>query len=190
VAQAVAAIVRPVTMMIDEDGNLVSVMSNGEAVRIGRVRGANGKDAPIFETAEVDEAGVLVLGLSNGEIFRVGMVRGADGKDGKDGFALSDFDAEMRDLGRTLILRFKGDEVEQVYELGLATPVYRGVFRQGEAYEIGDLVTFGGSVWHCQAPTTEKPGDGNKAWVLAVKHGRDGKDGPTGERGPAGADKK
>jgi hypothetical protein len=37
---------------------------------------------------------------------------------------------------------------------------------------------FGGSIWHCAEPSTiTKPGQGNPAWKLAAKHGRDGKDG-------------
>jgi hypothetical protein len=40
----------------------------------------------------------------------------------------------------------------------------------------GDVVTFGGSMWHCNAATEEKPGDGSAAWTLAAKRGRDGKD--------------
>jgi hypothetical protein len=39
------------------------------------------------------------------------------------------------------------------------------------------MVTSGGSCWHCNEPTTTKPGEGSKAWRLMVKRGRDGKDG-------------
>jgi hypothetical protein len=35
-------------------------------------------------------------------------------------------------------------------------------------------VTWGGALWHCDAPTKDKPGTEN--WTLAVKKGRDGKD--------------
>ena len=47
----------------------------------------------------------------------------------------------------------------------------------GKTYERGDGVTWAGSEWHCNEPTTTKPGDGSKAWTLKVKRGRDGKDG-------------
>ena len=52
---------------------------------------------------------------------------------------------------------------------------YRGVFVEGQTYERGDLVTWGGSAWHCNETTTIRPGDGAKAWTLMVKRGRDSK---------------
>lgn len=58
--------------------------------------------------------------------------------------------------------------------------IYRGVYQAGRVYEEGDVVTFGGSLWHCNEPTDTKPeGDitGHAgAWTLAAKRGRDGKD--------------
>ena len=38
--------------------------------------------------------------------------------------------------------------------------LYRKVWREGE-YEGGDVVTWGGSAWHCKMKTTAKPGDFN-----------------------------
>ena len=63
---------------------------------------------------------------------------------------------------------------------------FRGVFLEGQAYDRGHLVTWAGASWHCNEPTTTKPGDGSKAWTLMVKKGRDGKDGKDGPRGPEG----
>lgn len=54
---------------------------------------------------------------------------------------------------------------------------FEGVYQDGKSYELGHLVTWAGSSWHCNEPTTSKPGDGSKAWTLMVKRGRDGKDG-------------
>ena len=54
---------------------------------------------------------------------------------------------------------------------------FEGVYQDGKAYEVGHLVTWAGSSWHCNEATTTKPGDGSKAWTLMVKRGRDGKDG-------------
>lgn len=54
---------------------------------------------------------------------------------------------------------------------------FEGVYQDGKSYELGHLVTWAGSSWHCNEPTTTKPGDGSKAWTLMVKRGRDGKDG-------------
>lgn len=54
--------------------------------------------------------------------------------------------------------------------------IYRGVYKQGSAYEKGDTVTWGGSLWHCNQSTTIKPDDSeNKHWTLAAKRGRDAK---------------
>ena len=53
---------------------------------------------------------------------------------------------------------------------------YRGVHELGAAYDAGDTVTHGGSLWHCNVLTKERPGEGSKDWTLAVKRGRDGKD--------------
>lgn len=51
---------------------------------------------------------------------------------------------------------------------------YKGVFRDGQTYEAGDVCTHGGSAWHCNERTTDKPEHG--PWTLCVKRGRDGKD--------------
>lgn len=51
----------------------------------------------------------------------------------------------------------------------------KGVFVSGQKYDKGDGVTFGGSFFICQYDTTDKP-ETSKAWRLAVKRGRDGKD--------------
>ncbi|WP_232353070.1 hypothetical protein [Hafnia alvei] len=52
--------------------------------------------------------------------------------------------------------------------------IYREVFETGKRYQPGDTVTWGGSLWHCNEVTEDKPGDiGAKGWVLAVKKGRD-----------------
>lgn len=65
--------------------------------------------------------------------------------------------------------------------LVIPTMIYRGVFAPG-SYERGDTVTWGGSLWHCDEPTSDKPGELNsKGWRLTVKKGRDGKNGVDGK---------
>lgn len=65
--------------------------------------------------------------------------------------------------------------------LTIESMIYRGVFAPG-AYVKGDTVTWGGSLWHCDEQTSDKPGEpGSKGWRLAVKKGRDGKDGINGK---------
>jgi len=55
---------------------------------------------------------------------------------------------------------------------------YCGVFVDGKDYDLGDGVTWAGSLWHCNGPTTSRPGEGSKVWTLIVKRGRDGRDAP------------
>jgi len=72
-----------------------------------------------------------------------------------------------------------GKEINKTIDI--PAMIYRGVFTQGE-YLPGDSVTWGGSLWHCNAATSDKPGETNsKGWTLAVKKGRDGKDGKDGK---------
>jgi hypothetical protein len=58
-------------------------------------------------------------------------------------------------------------------------PLYRGVWQPAEQYEVGDMVTFGGSMWSCTADTNSRPAteEGSQFWKLCVKRGRDGRDG-------------
>lgn len=65
----------------------------------------------------------------------------------------------------------------EVASLPTQTLRYRGVYEDGQRYDCGDFVTFGGSLWHSNGATTDKPGP-SAAWTLAVKRGRDGKDAP------------
>jgi hypothetical protein len=103
-------------------------------------------------------------------------------KDGRDGFNLEDIQIEMGADGRTLSLKFvRGEDVVQ-RDIRIPAMLYRGVWREGE-HEPGDVVTWGGSAWHCNEKTTEKPG-ASQHWRLMVKEGRPGKD--AGQRAPRG----
>ena len=52
---------------------------------------------------------------------------------------------------------------------------YRGAYEDGAEYDVGEFVTDGGSVWHCNRKTKTRPSDGGENWTLAVKRGRDGR---------------
>ncbi|MGA8121321.1 hypothetical protein [Rouxiella badensis] len=68
-----------------------------------------------------------------------------------------------------------GVMVEKTFSMPVL--IYRGVFKNGDGYHPGDTVTWGGSLWHCDDETADKPGEiGSKGWTLAAKRGRDGKD--------------
>lgn len=136
--------------------------------------GQAGKDAAGIVEA-LKDSGELVLTLQDGRLIRTGIRDGEKGQDGRDGFQLEDFDAQVREDDRTIEFKFVGGEYEHSVTMKWPTALYRGVFKEGQEYERGDMVTWGGSLWHCDAPTTDKPG--TESWTLAAKKGRDGKDG-------------
>lgn len=104
---------------------------------------------------------------------------GVNGKDGVDGLGFDDVTAEF-DGDRTVLVKFvRGLQVKS-FPIVLPFQRYQGVFIEGKAYQPGDVVTWGGSMWHCNADTSAKPGDGAKEWQLCVKRGRDGNDGRHG----------
>ena len=99
---------------------------------------------------------------------------GAPGRDGRDGLPGAPGAPGEHGLNGTDGLPGK-DGVDG--KDGTAGLSFEGVYQDGKSYALGHLVTWAGSSWHCNEPTTTKPGDGSKAWTLMVKRGRDGKDG-------------
>lgn len=108
---------------------------------------------------------------------------GLDGKDGKDGERGADglgFDdlTMTYDGERTFTFTMQRGEETKSFDFKAPIVLYRGVYSADQEYEKGDSATFGGSVWICQVDNTKsKPGDASGDWKLAVKRGRDGKDG-------------
>ena len=92
-----------------------------------------------------------------------------------DGVAGIDIDnADERNFNVT-ITRASG--AVEVKSFSIPTLIYRGVFKTGALYKPGDTVTWGGSMWHCDEESADKPGEnGSKGWTLATKRGRDGRD--------------
>lgn len=144
----------------------------------------DGADGVGLAGAVIDRAGELNITLTNGEVRNLGPVVGKDGsdgdpgRDGQDGRNGEAWDqmAVERVGPRTVRLSFGTGDRSASHDLQFPVPLYRGVFVEGDEYEAGDLVTWAGSLWHCNDPSAEKPGDGSKAWTLAAKRGRDGKD--------------
>lgn len=82
---------------------------------------------------------------------------------------------EISEDGRTfkrVTIYTNGQSFERQFQT--AAMIYQGVWKPGE-YVRGDTVTRDGSVWHCEAPTTDEPGK-SPAWRLAVKRGNHGRD--------------
>jgi hypothetical protein len=144
--------------------------------------GIDGKDGVGMAGAIIDRSGALVVTLTDGTTRELGPVVGKDGRDGErgekgaDGLGFDDLDIERPDE-RTVLIKFTKGDLTRSFELGLNHPVYAGVFKDGEAYVPGDVVTWAGSSWHCNEATSDKPGGGSKAWSLMTKRGSDGKDG-------------
>lgn len=154
----------------------------GEAGPEGR-RGISGEPGPAGERGERGEKG------ADGRDGRDGVQGppGRDGKDGapgRDGISREEFAAALEvETQRALAavvasIEFDGRTL-RIGERTFRVPStrYRGVYREGDTYDEGDMATWAGSLWHANAATTEKPGDGSAAWTLAVKRGRDGRDG-------------
>jgi hypothetical protein len=77
------------------------------------------------------------------------------------------------------------ERLERIEEKGI---VYRGIYDPNREYKLGDLVTFGGSMFHCLRDTIgcppmhglsdegqHQPRPDHYPWQLAVKRGRDRK---------------
>jgi integrin beta 3 len=144
-------------------------------------KGEPGRDGVGLSDAMKDADGNLVLIMADGTTRNLGPINGKDGRDGIDGkdgapgeaLTLDDFDIEHTD-DRTFLFKFIKGEYCHSFEFEFPIMIYRGVYTEGAEYTRGDVVTWAGSLWHCNAPTAEKPG--GEGWTLAVKKGRDGKD--------------
>lgn len=103
---------------------------------------------------------------------------------------LSTMSAEPTGDPRDFVVRLvatSGKTVE--HPVSVPTPIWRNVWTDRE-YKHGDLVTYDGSIWHCERATKAKPGTQASMpdWKLCTKKGRDGKDGEKGAKGDRGDD--
>lgn len=101
---------------------------------------------------------------------------GKHGQNGVDGLGFDDLSVEF-DGDRTIELKMQRGAQVKNFPIVLPYMRQQGVYVEGKSYVRGDVVTWAGSQWHCEADTATKPGDGAKNWTLVVKRGRDGKDG-------------
>lgn len=143
-----------------EGGKLVAVMSDGTIRDLGVFVGKDGQDA---DMAAIEKS----IAEKFDAIPRP--------KDGKDGFSLEDFEVHY-DGEKTITLMLKSKDIVKEFSFVMPVVIDKGVYSEGKTYAPGDGVTWGGSFWIAQEETTAKP-DGGKSWRLAVKKGRDGRDG-------------
>jgi hypothetical protein len=101
--------------------------------------------------------------------------KGDRGDPGRDGVATRDELHELIKAGVAGAVAAIVPEITEAVRKTLPKVEFQGVYREGTEYTKGDLVTFGGSVWHCDVEqTTVKPDSIDpKHWTLAVKKGRD-----------------
>lgn len=154
-----------------------SVAPETVAAMVDAAVGKAVKDPVGLAGAFQDHEGCLIVTLSNGEACNVGRVAGKDGQDGapgRDGIGPSDFDTEVRDGGRTVLLKFTYGDVTEVHELDLGGLHDAGVYTEDAEFKTGAFVTFGGQAYIAQRATKAKPGE-SEDWRLAVKKGRDGR---------------
>lgn len=144
---------------------------------LAALAGAEATVAGLRERVTLLEARALVAGPAG----RDGK-DGLDGKAGADGLGFDDLTATF-DGHRTITLAWSRGATVKTFPIVLPFQKYTGVYVEGKAYAAGDVVTAGGSQWHCNEDTAAAPREGTKAWTLAVKRGRDGKDGKDGAAG-------
>lgn len=91
--------------------------------------------------------------------------------DGVDGISIEQ--NGDREFSVTLV---KSSGAEVVQKFVMPIQIYKGVHREGEAYDQHDTTTWAGSQWVSNKSNNEdKPGTSD-AWTLCVKAGRNGKD--------------
>ncbi|CAI2496942.1 Carbohydrate binding domain [Serratia ficaria] len=88
-----------------------------------------------------------------------------------DGITTVDIEQDEHRHFTVIVERSSGASTSKSFDVPVM--IYRGVFKSGADYRPGDTVTWGGSLWHCDEATSDKPGEtGSKGWTLSVKRGR------------------
>lgn len=180
IAQAVAQLPAPkdgASVTVDDVAPLIEAAIEKAVAAIPAA-----KDGVGLAGAMIGRDGSLVVTLTDGSQRDLGCVVGRDGIDakgepGRDGFSLTDFDTSLDESGRILTLSLESEDLKITHELELGGMIYRGLYSPDQEYVRGDTVTWAGSLYIANERTGEKP-DNSKAWALAARKGRDGKDAP------------
>lgn len=140
-------------------------------------RGEPGRDAaeihplPEIEPGKKYARGVWVR-------HKGGLVR-SDGAGGWDvmqnGIAVAYAKQSDADPRNIVLVIEQTDGKSENYPFHIPAMLYRGIFKAG-TYEQGDTVTWDGSLWHCNAKSTDGAPGKSSDWQLCVKRGNHGKD--------------
>lgn len=106
-----------------------------------------------------------------------------NGENGRDAMPLDSFDLLLGDDGRTVTVKMQAGETVVEKSVKIAAVIDQGVYSSEKAasYEQGDGATYGGCYWIAQKDHPEGVPGGSADWRLAVKKGRDGKNGTNGK---------
>jgi hypothetical protein len=144
------------------------------------INGTDGRDAFALDVlAEIDFTRSYARGTLAQHMG--GLWRAHANTHGQDGWAcvvegVGAFTVEQVDERQFVItLQLSGGRTERT-ACSVPVMIWRGVWAAGRAYDQGDTVTRNGSLWHCNGHTEAMPETDAKAWTLAAKRGRDGKD--------------
>ena len=150
IKQAVDEIPRPVDGINGKDGD------PGERGADG-INGKDGKDAVLdAESVRRDIALEVHRELSTWERP-------------KDGLGIEDWNAELKDDGRTLVLSVDNGVKSKAQEILIPWQIYRGLWEASRKYQKGDVVTYGGSQFTAKVDTDQAPKTDD--WLLSVKRG-------------------
>jgi len=111
-----------------------------------------------------------------------GLIRSHQQTHGENGWetvwnGIADINVSMSHSREVTITHTMTNGIIKDQSFAIPTMVYRGIFKEGDSYTQGDVVTFGGSLWHSDMATDAKPGTKDSGWTLAAKKGRDGRNG-------------
>lgn len=109
-----------------------------------------------------------------------------EGKKGWDCLVcgIDNIEIKTAEDARLVSIEIETSTGKQVKQFRMPVTKYKGVFSSKAHYEEGDMVTWGGNIYHCKGEprgvalvNNEFPHPDNpEFWQLAVKRGRDGKD--------------
>lgn len=148
---------------VDRDGHLIVTLSDGGTKDVGVVVGKDADMAALTKTIAEEVAKI------------------PSGKDGRDG-SLEQLKMAQVDDETVQFLRADGTPIDGG-TVKLAGFFDKGVWKPDEVYRKGYAVTYAGSVFIAQRDTSSRP-ETDDSWRLAVKRGRDGRNGKDGSVAP------